>query len=141
MGDLGELLEKMTIKFPAPISLDEIEKLFGRLAAEVSCDISYNLFIQSIKKHGQPEERNISAITGNIKTASPPLSYPYSFEVTKTDKGDDFTAIQFETYGYDNNIARFENLPGGTDKIRLVDELREATKKYFSMQEFERAAL
>ncbi len=139
MNALDELLERITIEFPIPITADEIEgNLFDYLREEILCDISYSFYNHGEKYRVRDirDERYISEFTGIIR--SPMVNS--NFDMVSVSNSELprlvlFKAIKFNTVpGYDDSIEEFETQSRGKEQLKLIDDVRKATKEYFSQR-------
>ncbi len=143
MGDLDELLKRLTIEFPLPITLDELEKgVFNYLQGEVPCGVSYGIDTHVEKSYDSQieDERDVLRLAGNFARPSESGAFACSsFEMVHEPHWElplaFFSAIKFQGVpGYDS-ISEFETqLPSGRDQLKLIDEVREGVQSYFSQR-------
>ena len=134
MDKLEELLDRLTIKFPVPLTAGEIEiKLFEYLKSEVQCTINYTLVIHGLKYPGRKSERYTAEIKGSINRCIGDEIAFSSFTMTRDNK-DHFVDLKIQTVpGYDS-IEEFETFPSGSGELKLADDLRKSIDSYFSQR-------
>jgi len=139
MDALDELLERMNIEFPLPITAEEVKYgLIDYLRNNTFCNISYNFNTRGIKEQkvvGMTpcDEEYISEIRG---TFARPQAVSSSFEMLAIHNSElsitFFKTIKFQIVpGYDS-ISEFESLPSGKEQLQMVDEIRTGVGGYFS---------
>jgi len=144
MGNLDELMERLTVNFSVPITAGEVEEgLFEYLRESVNCNIHYQPKTQAkkVSKYGEVglingrDERYIMEIRGHIERplGSGTLT-SLIFEMERKDHEEVllpfFTGIKFWATPGDNTLEEFE-LENG-DELKLIDEIRKVTEDYFS---------
>jgi len=139
MGNLDELMERMKIEFPFPITADEVEYgLFDSLRRNTSCNVLYNFNTLGAKSKKEPslgDERYVSEFKGTFtrsqvvaSTFEMPVIYHPELPITF------FKSIKFFIVpGYDS-VQEFESLPTGKEQLRMIDEIRFGVKEYFSQR-------
>jgi len=141
MGNLDELLDRVTIKFPFPINAEEVENnLFEYLRQEVPCNLDYSIIIRGNKGQGDngspTSERyafefttTITKRIGDFTTSRFKLLSPFRFSPNF------FNAIKFDTVpGYDSIEEFAGSFPIGEAQLRLMDSVRENVEEYFSQR-------
>jgi len=129
------LLNKLTIKFPVPLTAGEIErKLFGYLKSKAQFIVSYTLVIQGQKYPRHGNERYTTEIKGNIcrYILNDMIESP-AFTMTR-DSEDHFVDLKFQNVPGHESIGEFETLPSGKEQLRLVDDIRQNLESYFSQR-------
>lgn len=134
MDELEKLLDKLTIKFPVPLTAGEIEiKLFEYLKSEVQCSINYTLVIHGLKYPGRKSERYAAEIKGSINRCIGDEIALSTFTITR-DRDDRFIDLKIQTVPSFDSIEEFETLPEGSGELRLADDLRKSVDSYFSQR-------
>ena len=122
MGDLDELLERVTIEFPIPLIAEEIELgLIDYLRNEIPYDISYAL-IRREKKSVSDDKRYTAEFRGNIVNLRFEISGDYYSKLPIFF----FKSIKFKTQEYDSTE--------GKEQLKLIDRVRQKTQEYFSQR-------
>ncbi len=144
MNKLEELLQRATIKFPFPISADEIKK---RLLVNIFTDLNsneqkgsgfLNYHTETYRDFTQTDSREYTLkITGQImfilrQTTLASANFEFG-ERSSSEEENLFKSIRFfVTPGY-NSIEEFASLfPSGKAQLELMDYMRKSVERYFS---------
>ena len=132
MGDLQDLIKRTTIEFDPSLSFEELKgDFFKYLAREKGFSLNYNFdSLGRLDYHDREEfvrEEYITKIV--IDFGNRNLLHHAHFNVEL--HGKFVTGISLDRAGY-SNIEELIALPSGKGQLELVDELRSASKDYFS---------
>ena len=139
MGELEELLDRMTIEFPMSISVDEIENGLFMFLAKEGFMVRYSLQINGNKGYDFFGERYSEKFTGNIEPnpRSSKGGFNSHFEMIQTDSetyNSLYNAMKFQGVpGYDS-LREFESLPSGKQQLETISGVRETVDSYFSQR-------
>ena len=125
---LDDILEKSTIQFPEPLSLQEAQDLLQYIAENLPADIHYLASYHSVfrtKDHKATKEDGTVDITGDIKRLDKDLAFD-SFRMHPSDQDcTRMSALCFE------RIQGYELREYRPEVIRLWDDVRATIQKYF----------
>src|SRR3989338_1980245 len=135
MGDLDELIERLTVKFDKPIKSRELKLfLFPYLSISIPCRIDYSFRTRGQTTFGETEEDKKHPSEFKAEIIRLDKEMIHSNLDLEVDIQGNFHYIKFDELvpGY-NTVEEFETLlPTGKEKLRLADDVRVAVNRYFS---------
>lgn len=133
MGDLEDLINRTTIKFDPLLSFEELKGDFSEyLAKDRGFSVNYHFEssgrLDYYDKEGFVREEDFTKIVIDFGCYD---NYFHHAHFNVGLDGEFVTEISLDRVGY-SNIKGLLALPSGKGQLKLVDELRNAFKDYFS---------